>query len=114
MKRGDVYWAELQPRSGSEQRGSRPVIVISNDGFNEIDSWRSIIVIPLTTSSKQRRRGATVVLLEQGEANLTTTSIALCHQITTLDRSKFTRKLGQLTADTLKRVEAGLKAAIDL
>lgn len=114
MKRGDVYWAELQPRSGSEQRGSRPVIVISNDGFNEVTSWRSIIVIPITTSAKQRKRVATVVALEPGEANLTVASVALCHQITTLDRSKFTRKLGQLTAGTLKRIEAGIKVAIDL
>ncbi len=34
MKRGEIYWANLQPRSGSEQQGKRPVIVISHDGFN--------------------------------------------------------------------------------
>jgi len=35
MKRGDVYWADLIPRSGSEQQGRRPVIVISHDAFNQ-------------------------------------------------------------------------------
>ncbi len=35
MKRGEVYWAELTPRSGSEQQGRRPVVVISHDVFNE-------------------------------------------------------------------------------
>jgi mRNA-degrading endonuclease toxin of MazEF toxin-antitoxin module len=33
MKRGEVYWADLVPRSGSEQQGRRPVIVISHDAF---------------------------------------------------------------------------------
>ena len=40
MKRGDVYWADLTPRSGSEQQGRRPVIVVSHDGFNETPGWR--------------------------------------------------------------------------
>jgi mRNA-degrading endonuclease toxin of MazEF toxin-antitoxin module len=35
MKRGGVYWADLVPRSGSEQTGRRPVIVVSHDGFNQ-------------------------------------------------------------------------------
>ena len=35
MKRGDLYLAELAPRSGSEQQGRRPVIIVSHDAFNE-------------------------------------------------------------------------------
>lgn len=35
MKRGDLYWAVLAPRSGSEQQGRRPVIVVSHAGFNQ-------------------------------------------------------------------------------
>ena len=34
MNRGEVYWADLVPRSGSEQQGRRPVVVISHDAFN--------------------------------------------------------------------------------
>ena len=37
MIRGEVYWADLKPRSGSEQSGRRPVLIISNDGFNRIN-----------------------------------------------------------------------------
>jgi mRNA-degrading endonuclease toxin of MazEF toxin-antitoxin module len=50
MKRGEVYWADLAPRSGSEQQGRRPVIVISHNAFNQTQTWRSIIVVPLSTS----------------------------------------------------------------
>lgn len=40
MRRGEVYRAELRPRSGSEQRGVRPVIVLSTDALNRISTWR--------------------------------------------------------------------------
>jgi mRNA-degrading endonuclease toxin of MazEF toxin-antitoxin module len=38
MKRGEVYGADLVPRSGSEQKGRRPVILVSHDGFNQTPS----------------------------------------------------------------------------
>jgi len=38
MRRGEVWWAQLEPRSGSEQRGRRPVVVISHDAFLEVES----------------------------------------------------------------------------
>ena len=79
MKRGDVYWADLAPRSGSEQQGRRPVVVISHDAFNKTQSWRSIIVVPLSTSVAQAGRGPSAVLLSQGTAGLGKDSVALCH-----------------------------------
>jgi len=42
MKRGEVHWADLVPRSGSEQTGRRPVIVVSHDAFNQTPAWRTI------------------------------------------------------------------------
>jgi mRNA interferase MazF len=114
VKRGDLYWAALQPRSGSEQQGRRPVVVLSHDGFNESPSWRSIIVIPCTTSPVQSRRGPTVVPLTRGAGGLREECAAICHQITTLDRSKLTQKIGVLPPADLLAVEAGLRAALDL
>lgn len=61
MKRGDVYVADLAPRSGSEQQGRRPVIVLSHDAFNQAPKWRSIIVVPISTSATQAKRGLTAV-----------------------------------------------------
>jgi mRNA interferase MazF len=114
VKRGDVFWAELSPRSGSEQRGRRPVIVMSNDGFNLTPAWRSVIVVPISTSDAQARRGPTAVALAAGTGGLPGASIAVCHQITTLDRSKLTERLGTLPAVAITAVEGGLKAALDL
>ena len=114
MRRGDVFLANLSPRSGSEQQGQRPVIILSHDAFNEAPSWQSIIVIPCSTSGAQRRRGPTAVFLSAGTGGLHEDSIALCHQITTLDRSKFIRRLGSLQGPALRNVEDGLRAAVSL
>jgi len=114
LKRGEVYWADLAPRSGSEQQGRRPVIVVSDDELNQIRNWKSIIVVPLTTSAIQLRRGPSSISLPKGAAGLRKECVALCHQVTTLDRSKFAKRIGLLTWGELIQVEAGLKAALDL
>ena len=108
MKRGELWEAVLEPRSGSEQRGVRPVIIVMRETFLRIESWRSITVVPLSTSASQRGRGPTSVPLEPVGNGLTLTSVALCHQITTLDRAKFRQRLGQLTSEELSRVEEGM------
>jgi mRNA interferase MazF len=114
VKRGDVYWAELEPRSGSEQQGTRPVVVVSHDAFNETPGWRSVIVVPVSSSKAQAKRGPTALLLPRGSAGLRQVSVALCHQVTTLDRSKLARQIGTLTPALLAELGAALKAALDL
>jgi mRNA interferase MazF len=114
MRRGDVYWADLAPRSGSEQSSRRPVIVVSHDAFNQTERWRSIIVVPLSTSQAQAARGPTAVRVARGAAGLGKESVALCHQVTTLDRSKLAARVGTLPAASLADIELGLRAAIDL
>jgi mRNA interferase MazF len=114
MRRGEIYWAELAPRSGSEQAGRRPVIVMSHDGFNQSPNWRSVIVVPMSTSKTQFRRGPTAVEIPKGAAGLNRNGIAVCHQVTTLDRAKLTRLTGALSRELLQSVEDGLRAALDL
>ena len=114
MKRGDVYIAELFPRSGSEQSGKRPVIVVSHNGFNLTPNWRSIIVVPLSTSTNQARRGLTAILIDRGEGGLSQDSVALCHQVTTLDRGKLKQRLGELSSEKMLEIERGLKAAMNI
>jgi mRNA interferase MazF len=114
MRRGEIWEAELRPRSGSEQSGRRPVLVISTDGFNEIETWRSVVVVTCSTSDKQRARGPTAVPLKKGAGGLRKGSVVVCHQVTTLDRDKLVTRWGALDADELAAVEAGLRAALDL
>ena len=114
MKRGDVYWADLVPRSGSEQTGRRPVVILSHDGFNLTPGWRSLIVIPLSTSISQASRGPTVVAIPGGTAGLTRSCAALGHQVTTIDRIKLAQRIGSLPPDLLREVGDAVKAAMDL
>jgi mRNA interferase MazF len=114
MRRGEIRWAKLAPRTLSEQKGRRPVLVISHDGFNKVEEWRSVIVVPLSTSGRQAARGPTVVVLRRGTAGLTAESVVLAHQITTLDRSKLEDLIGTLGAKHMGAVEAALRATLDL
>lgn len=114
MKRGELYLAALHPRSGAEIQGDRPVLVVSHDSFNRVPGWKSVTVVPLTTSANQARRGPTAVLIPDGSGGLRGDGIAVCHQLTTLDRAKLTRRLGTLPVEVLASVEAGIKAALDL
>lgn len=111
MNRGEVYWADLVPRSGSEQTGRRPVIVVSHDGFNLAEGWRSVIVVPMSTSGSQAKRGPSAVPIPAGSGGLPKQGVAFCHQVTTLDRAKLTRRTGMLSRELLAEVEGGLRAA---
>jgi mRNA interferase MazF len=114
VKRGDVFWADLVPRSGSEQSGRRPVVVVSHDAFNASVGWRSIVVVPLSTSTAQAARGPTAIRVPRGVAGLPKECVAVCHQVTTLDRSKLTTRIGTLPRQELAAVSSGLRAALDL
>lgn len=114
MRRGEVWQARLAPRSGSEQSGRRPVLIVSNDGFNAAEGWRSVIVVPFSTSGLQRGRVATAVAFSKGRGGLPRPSVAVCHQVTTLDRAKLELRLGALTKTEMLLVEDGLTAALDI
>ena len=114
MRRGDVCLVDLRPRSGSERTGRRPAVVVSNDGFNLTDAWRSIVIVPISSSRRALRPGPSVALLARGTAGLQRASAALCHQITTVDRAKLTERIGALPPSDLARVEDGIRAALDL
>ena len=86
------------------------MIVVSHDGFNEVDTWCSIIVVPVFTSAEQAVRSPN----RGAAAKRRRGPVALCHQVTTLDRAKLRKRLGSLTSNELTRVELGLKASLDL
>jgi mRNA interferase MazF len=120
MKRGDVVWAEFRPRSASdrrsqgERRGRRPAVVVSHDAFNGRAAWRSVLVVPVSTAPRQARRGPTVVRLDGALPGLAEPSVAVCHQVTTLDRAKLSATIGSLPSGTMAEVDAALRAALDL
>jgi mRNA-degrading endonuclease toxin of MazEF toxin-antitoxin module len=82
--------------------------------FNQTAGWKFIIVIPVSISHNQARRGPTVVSLPAGTAGLPSDCSAICHQVTTLDRAKLTDHIGVLPAAMLATVGKALLAAVDI
>jgi mRNA interferase MazF len=102
LKRGDVWLANLNPTKGSEQAGIRPVIIFQNDLISQFST--TSITIPLTTN--QRRATLPICLLiKKGDGGLIEDSVALCFQMRVLDKTRLIRKLGQLSFDTIARLE---------
>lgn len=107
--RGYVYFVNLHPRSGSEQRGTRPCIIISSDSFNQVSNWNSLAIVPITSSQRWFEKGPTTVRLAQGEANLPKESVAIAHQITTIDRRKLIgQAIGQLSKEKMLALEKAI------
>ncbi|MBC7473758.1 MAG: type II toxin-antitoxin system PemK/MazF family toxin [Candidatus Sericytochromatia bacterium] len=114
MERGDIYIANINPRSGSEQSGIRPILIISHNSFNTTQNWKSIIIVPISTSINQAKRSPTVVKILANESGLEKESSILCHQITTLDKSKITKKIGSISGEKMKEVERSIKYSLDI
>lgn len=114
MRRGEIYWAELSPRTDSEPSGRRPVVIVSRDALNRVPGWRSVNVVPSSTSQTQARRGLTTAHLLKDEGRLTQDSVALCHQVTALDRGKLRQLIGSLDRASMTRIEEAIKIALEL
>lgn len=102
MQRGDIWLVDLNPIRGSEQAGIRPVLVFQNDMMTAVSA--TIIAIPFTTNL--RRAGLpSCVQVNAGDGGLASDSVALCHQLRVLDRTRFLRRLGHIGQDTLTAIE---------
>ncbi|MBQ8150606.1 MAG: type II toxin-antitoxin system PemK/MazF family toxin [Clostridia bacterium] len=111
MKRGDIYMAGLDPVVGSEQGGRRPVLIVQNDRGNRYSP--TVIVVPLT-GSERKPALPTHVYLPAGPAGLRKPSVVLCEQVRTLEKSRLTRYMGSLDAETLRKVEKALGVSLDM
>jgi mRNA interferase MazF len=115
MVRGDFFFIRLHPRSGSEQAGLRPGILVSHDSFNTVPGWQSVTVIPLTTSPRWQRQSPTTVPFKKGECGLPKECAALAHQVTTVDRGKLMLPaIGRVSGHKLESVDSALRAYLDL
>jgi len=112
VKRGDVFWAECVPRSA---RTSRPPA--GDRGLArriQPDPTGVIIVVPVSTSESQGRRGLTVVALPTASAGLPQDSVAVCHQVIHSGPLEAVAATRRLPFQDSREVEQALKAALDL
>jgi len=102
IKRGEIWLADLNPIRGSEQAGTRPVLILQNNSINRFTS--TFIAIPLTTNLR-RVLLPTCVLLREGEGGLAKDSVTLCHQLRVLDKSRLMRRLGSVSELMLAEID---------
>lgn len=100
--RGEIWLAELNPVRGSEQAGTRPVLVMQTNAINRFTT--TVLAIPFTTNLR-RAALPPCIHVAAGEGGLSSESVALCHQLRVLDKTRLTKKLGEVSAATLEKIE---------
>lgn len=112
MKRGDIYYADLDPTVGDETKKIRLVLIISNNANNNVA--HTITVVPIT--SNVSKVYPFEVLLNSNESGLSKTSKAQCHQIRTISKNRISnRKIqGNVSNVILSKINSALKLHLDL
>ena len=109
--RGDIYYADMEPHIGSEQGGTRPVVVLQNDVGNRYAP--TLIVATVTSRTEKKRYQPTHVLIAHNTA-FEKPSVVQLEQIFTIDKSRIQRFLGRLTQDEMQEIEKGVVSSLAL
>lgn len=112
MKRGEIYTARLEPVEGSEQGGTRPVIVVSRDVINLYSPV--VLAVPCTTYRPRKRVFPTQVLIKKSLSGLSRDSIAMADQVRVLSKPRLIKLLGNLSEIELKELNRALAIALDI
>jgi mRNA interferase MazF len=106
VRRGDIWWVNLDPTQGNEIRKTRPAVVMTANALNR--ARRMVIVVPLSTGPEPRP--PIVVATPSAGPD----SVAVCDQLRTVDKRGLTRLAGQLSIADLRAIEEGLRRVLEL
>lgn len=102
VSRGEIWLANLNPVRGSEQAGNRPVLMMQTDSINRFTT--TVLAVPFTTNLR-RAALPSCVSVAAGEGGLSSDSVALCHQLRVLDKTRLMKRLGAVGGATLEKIE---------
>ncbi len=105
--RGEIYWADLNPVRGNEQAGRRPVLVISEDIFNQ----RSQTVVALAITSQPQKAGFPLTF-HLGRKDLPKDSWVKIGQMRTLSVQRLGDRIGHVSTQVLEQIIEGVKDII--
>lgn len=110
MKRGEIYFANLDPTIGSEIKKIRPVLIVSNNANNKVAT--TITIIPITSNVKKIYPFE--VFLENKNSGLAKQSKAQCHQIRTISKIRIRgKRLGVLNTDGMNKIKCATQLHLD-
>lgn len=108
IKRGDIFYADLNPVFGSEQGGYRPVLVIQNNSGNEHSP--TVIVVPISSITK---KGYLPVHITISDLDiLPKESVILAEHIRTIDRKRLKSYVGSFDNEVMKRINKAIKISV--
>jgi mRNA interferase MazF len=110
-RRGDIFWADLDPVKGSEQGKTRPVLIIQNDAGNERSP---VTIVACITSNLARKDYPTNVCILAKETGLEADSVVLLNQIRTIDKTRLKSKTGHVPVHKMLEVDEALKISLNL
>ncbi len=110
IKKGDIYYASLNPTIGSEQKGERPVVVLQNNLANKHSP--TIIIAPITTVIKKSYLPTHIIIYKNNF--LKKDSTILIEQIRVIDKSRITVYLGKLTEYQIQKIDKALINAFEI
>ena len=119
IKRGEIFFVDLNPIKGREQRGNRPVLVVSNDAIN---AQPLVVTVVVGTDAANVPRDYPVnVRVTAAETGLPSDTVFLCFQIRSLDPSRFSsgakgqaQRAGVMPTGRMREVDAALRLALGL
>ncbi len=109
IQRGDIYYADLSPVTGSEQGGVRPVLIVQNDIGN---CHSPTVIAAAITGYVKGKRQPTHVRLKGAACGLFRNSTVLLEQLRTLDKSRLGEYMGSVGEDKMCEVDAALYVSV--
>ena len=111
VKRGDIYYADLSPVVGSEQGGTRPVLIVQNDVGNK---YSPTVIAAAITSKKLKAKLPTHISVNADECGLSKDSVVLLEQIRTLDKQRLKEHMGRLDDGSMGKIDEALSISFGL
>ncbi|MDF2500454.1 MAG: ndoA 1 [Anaerosporomusa subterranea] len=111
VKRGDIYYANLNPVVGSEQGGHRPVLIIQNDVGNK---YSPTVIVAAITSQISKAKLPTHVEINGKQCNLDKDSVLLLEQVRTIDKRRLKEKITHLPDETMTKVDEAIRVSLGL
>ncbi|WP_066638295.1 type II toxin-antitoxin system PemK/MazF family toxin [Desulfolucanica intricata] len=111
IRRGEIYFADLSPVVGSEQGGTRPVLILQNDIGNQ---YSPTTIIAAITSQIAKAKLPTHVEMDPLACGLEKKSVVLLEQIRTIDKSRLLEKVTMLNDDLMCKVDHAIEISLGL
>jgi mRNA interferase MazF len=106
VKRGDIWWVNLDPAQGSEIRKTRPAVILTVDALNR--ARRTVVVIPLSSSAQPRPPLVVATPSAGGD------SVAVCDQVRAVDKTRLVSRIGALSHTDILAIGQGVKRVLGL